>query len=240
MNHRALVLHHTLVVQRLRLSFAIISTLALAACSASAPAGADLFIGPPTGVAGVSSNTEVERYFPLVDGTVYSYRTETEDGDRGMLIARVHRRDATHGELVYPTGRKRFVYTPEGILQEPNSNFVLKGPLQRGTTFRGQNGGRAEIVDVGVVMDVKAGSYRDCIRVVEQRGGDRPARYSTTFCPDVGVVAIDAEAGMTFERAELVSAGPALNITDGTTVVPGPEAPGAIPGPPPPAPAAPP
>lgn len=213
------------------------AALSLGACSAAAPTGADLFIGPPTGVSGVSSNTDVERYFPLVDGTVFSYRTETEDGDSGILVARVHRTDATHGELVYPTGKKRFVYTPEGIRQEPNPNYVLKGPLQRGTTFRGQNGGRAEIVEIGVVMDVKAGSYQNCLRVVEQRGGDRPARFATTFCPDVGVVAIEASSGMSFERAELVSAAPAVNINDGTTVVPGPDAsPGGIPGPPPPPP----
>lgn len=227
-------------------TLAALAVLSLGACSGAAPTGADLFIGPPTGVSGVSSNTDVERYFPLVDGTVFSYRTETEDGDSGILVARVHRTDATHGELLYPTGKKRFVYTPDGIRQEPSAfahdgapsfNFVLKGPLQRGTTFRGQNGGRAEIVEIGVVMDVKAGSYQNCLRVVEQRAGDRPARFATTFCPDVGVVAIEASSGMSFERAELVSAAPAVNINDGTTVVPGPEgAPGGIPGPPPPPP----
>ncbi len=236
MNHPARLLHPSSVVHRILLATsAVLATLTLGACSAAPPAGADKFIAPPTGVSGVSSNTDVERYFPLVDGTIFSYRTETEDGDSGILVARVHRTDATHGELVYPTGKKRFVYAPDGILLEPSGSFVLKGPLQRGTTFRGQNGGRAEIVETGVVMDVKAGSYRDCIRVVEQRGGDRPARYATTFCPDVGVVAVEASAGMSFERAELVSAAPALNITDGTTVVPGPEAPlNGIPGPPPP------
>lgn len=212
------------------------SALALAACSASpSPSNADTFIEPPTGAKDVSSNTDVERFFPLVDGTVYSYRTETEEGDQGMLIARVHRVDATHGELRYPTGRKRFVFTPDGVALESNLNYVLKGPIQVGTRFTGQNGGQAQIVDVGVTMTVKAGTFDGCLRVVEERRGDRPARYSTVFCPTIGVVAIDAAAGMSFERAELVSAGPAVNLNDGTTVVPGPEPPPSqIPGPPPP------
>lgn len=191
-----------------------------AACSSATPApGSSLFDGPPSGASGVSSNTQIERYFPLIDGHIFNYATENESGERGILIARVHRTDATHGELLFPTGKKRFLYTPEGIRIEPSGDFVLAAPLTPGATFRGQNGGRARIEDVAVVMDVRAGSYQGCIRVVEERGGDRPARYATTFCPDVGIVAIEAQAGTNLERAELVSAGPPVTIAgDGVTI----------------------
>lgn len=206
------------------------------ACSAASPAATDKFLAPPDGVSGVSSNTSVERYFPMIDGTIYNYRTEAEDGDPGMLIIRVRRTDATHGELLYKNGRrKRFSYSPEGVrIEGPGNNFVLVAPIQAGVTFRGQNGCPAHIDSVGVVMDVKAGSYRDCVRTVELCSGDRKIRYSTTLCPDIGVVVMDAEAGTAYDHAELVSAGPPIDITDGTTVVPGPES-GPIPGPPPPA-----
>lgn len=213
---------------------ALPAAVLLAACSAS-PTGAgsaEKFFGDPTGAAGASSSTEIERYFPLVDGTIFHYETTNEAGERGVLIARVHRTDATHGELIFPTGKKRFTYTPEGVRLDPAGDFVLAAPITPGARFRGQNGGRAVIEGTDVVIDVKAGSYRGCVRVVEERGGDKRARYATTFCPDVGIVALEAQAGMSFERAELVSAGPPVNLErEGVTVVPGapPDAPPAPP-----------
>lgn len=200
-----------------------LAVLALTACSSAGPqgGGGSKFFDPPTGAAGASSQTDVERYFPLVDGNIYSYQTENEAGERGLLIARVHRSDATHGELHFPTGKRKFVYAADGVHIEPTGDFVLAAPLVAGATFRGQNGGQARIEDTEVVIDVRAGSYRGCIRVVEDRGGDRRARYVTTFCPGVGVVAIEAQSGSTYERAELVSAGPPVNIErDGLSVVP--------------------
>lgn len=197
--------------------------LAAGCSSPAAPsAGGSKFFADPTGAADVSSSTDFERYFPLVDGTLYHYETTNEAGDRGVLLARVHRTDTTHGELVFPTGKKRFTFTPQGVRLDPSGDFLLAAPLTTGASFRGQNGGRAIIEDTEVVIDVKAGSYRGCLRVVEVRGGDRPARHATTFCPGVGIVALEVEAGMSFERAELVSAGPPVNLErDGLTVVPG-------------------
>jgi hypothetical protein len=240
MNRGARLRHPTGVIGS-RIATVLLAGLFVAcvsACSAasSSPAAGDKFLAPPDGVSGVSSNTSVERYFPMVDGTIYNYRTTAEDGDPGLLIIRVRRADATHGELLYKNGRKkRFAYSPEGVRIEGTGNFVLVAPIQAGVTFRGQNGCPAHIEDVGVVMDVKAGSYTDCVRTVELCSGDTKVRYSTTLCLDIGVVVMDAEAGTAYDHAELVSAGPPVDITDGTTVIPGPEG-GPIPGPPPPSP----
>lgn len=182
-------------------------------------------LNAPPGAAGVTSSTQAERYFPLVDGTVYSYATENDAQGRGVLIARVHRVDATHGELIFPTGRKRFSYSAEGVRIEPTGDLVLATPIAPGATFRGQNGGQATIAETALAVTVKAGSFTDCVRVVEERGGDRRARYTTTFCPDVGIVVIEAQSGEIYERAELVSAGPAVQWKDGVTVEPGPAPP---------------
>src|SRR5947209_9832538 len=114
---------------RLTRAIAPLLSAALAACSATPPADVSVLIEPPTGVTGVSSQTDIERYFPLVDGVLFSYATEAEGGERGILNARVHRTDATHGELVYATGKKRFVYARDGIRMEPNGEFVLAAPL---------------------------------------------------------------------------------------------------------------
>lgn len=166
-----------------------------------------------------SSGFAAERYFPLIDGHVLSYRTETETGGKGVLTARVHRTDATQGELRYAGGKtKRFQYTPGGVLLLPDLGLVLPEPITKGAQFRGQIGGTATVLDVGVVIDVPAGSFRDCVRVVEERRGDVRTTLSTVFCPDVGVVLMEVSSGMQFERAELQSAGPPVVIQEGTDV----------------------
>lgn len=239
MNRGALFRHPTGVPRsRIAPVLALLLAASGASCSAASTsaAGPDAFLAPPDGVSGVTSNTSVERYFPLIDGTIYNYRTTAEDGDPGMFILRVRRVDETHGELLYKNGtRKRFAYSPEGVRIQPSGNFVLAAPVKAGVTFRGQNGCPARIEEVGMAIDVKAGSYSDCVRVVEQCAGDRRIRFSSTLCPDIGVVVMDAESGTTYDHAELVSAGPPIDLTDGTTVIPGPEGPPTQ-GPPPPAP----
>jgi hypothetical protein len=47
---------------------------------------------------------------------------------------------------------------------------------------------------------------------IEERGGDVRATYTTTFCPDVGIVLLEVDAGMQSERAELRSYGPPVFI----------------------------
>ncbi len=206
-------------------SLCLLAATALGACSGAAKdPERSVMVAPPTGASDVSSNTPAEQYFPLVDGTVYNYETQNGEGVRGILIARVHRTDQTHGALLFPSGRKRFLYSPQGVLIDPSGDIVLPADIRVGATFRGQNGGRATIDDTSVVIDVKAGSFRNCVRVVEQRGGDQRAVYTTTFCPDVGIVVIEAQSGSAYERAELVSAGPPVIFTDGSSME-GPTAP---------------
>ena len=212
----------------LALLFSAASCLFVASCSGPATPSQQprsALLDAPAGAAGVTSSTPVERYFPLVDGIVYSYATENDTQGSGVLIARVHRVDATHGELIFPTGRKRFSYAADGVHIEPTGDLVLAAPVVRGATFRGQNGGQAIIAETGLAVTVRAGGFTDCVRVVEERGGDLRARFTTTFCPDVGIVVIEAQSGEIYERAELVSAGPAVQWKDGVTVEPGPAPP---------------
>lgn len=194
----------------LALPSVIWAALAVAGCSSSppAPAGPNVWQAPADGAAGASSGLPVERYFPMVDGWIYSYVTMGETGDAGMLMARVARLDASVGELRFPSGTKRFEYTAEGVRISSGANagsFVLKTPIAVGQTWRGEHGGEVRIDAIDVALELPAGAYRDCLRTVEQRGGDVPARYVTVFCPDVGVVSLEASAGLSFEKAELKS-----------------------------------
>ncbi|WP_437316433.1 hypothetical protein [Sorangium sp. So ce385] len=187
--------------------------LALLGCGgAPAPARPAAWNAAPDGQQGASSGTQAERYFPLVDGHIYHYATMSEGGEQGLLVARVHRADERRGELRFPSGVKRFAFTPEGVIRSDTGVFVLKEPIAPGTTWTGEHGGRARIAAVDAAIEVPAGRFTGCVQTVEERLGDRPARFVSTFCPDVGVVAIEAASGASYERAELKSYAPPVDV----------------------------
>ncbi len=210
---------------RLPVKYPTLAALLLAACSGPS-AGTTAWTGPPQGQKDVRSGSEVERFFPLVDGNVYHYVTLDEMNGEGLLVARVLRVDAARGELQFPAGARRFEYTPEGVRLVSGGGrldeaFVLKRPIEVGSSWRGEHGGQTRIIAVGAAVDVPAGHFDGCVQTLEERGGDRPTKYATTFCPDVGVVVLEAAAGANFERAELKTYGPPVAIgPDGLKRIP--------------------
>lgn len=204
--------------------------LGLFACLAGPPAcgGADteakpsVFTEPSAGAKDVSSGTPYELLFPLVDGTLYQYETRDLAGGTGLSIVRVFRSSANEGEWRLPSATKRFVYTPSGLYLERFGARVplLEGPLVAGQTFPGEHGGRTRITSTDAAIEVPAGRFVRCVETVEERGGDAPARYRTVYCPGVGVVALEVEAGDAGEHAVLRSYGPPVAIgPDGATIV---------------------
>ena len=154
-----------------------------------------------------TSGTALERFFPLVDGMIYHYLTENEMGQPGLLIARAGRTGNSGGQLVFPTGSRRFEYAPDGITVsvEGTPAYVLKQPLAVGATWRGEHGGTTRVLSTTATVDVPQGHYDGCVQTLEERGGDRPVKYATTFCPGIGVVLLEAASGASLERASLKS-----------------------------------
>ena len=184
-----------------------------------------LACGPPGGAttagsaAGASpsptSGTPLERLFPLVDRHIYQYVAETDSGEQEALVARVSRSEAAGGTLHLPGGKKTFRYQADGVLlTRPDGApvYVLKQPLTVGNSWRGEHGGTVEIFEVNASVSVPAGTFGGCVTTVEQRGGDRPLRVTTVFCPDVGIVLLEATSGAQLERAALKSYGPPVEI----------------------------
>jgi hypothetical protein len=204
-----------------RLSALVLSIgLAIAGCGGANDPANSAWIAPTGGQKNVSSGSALELYFPLVDGNVYFYATQNEMGEPGLLVARVYRADATHGELRFPSGSKRFEFTSDGVLYQSRlgTTYVLKAPLEVGTTWRGEHGGQTRILATKVNVDVPAGKFTGCIQTIEERLGDAPVKYATTFCPTVGVVVLEAASGANLERAELKSYGAPNDLgPDGTT-----------------------
>jgi hypothetical protein len=94
-------------------------------------------------------------------------------------------------------------------------------PLSAGASWRGDRGSMVVVEAVDAAVEVPAGRFQGCVRTVERRGGDLPLQISTTYCPDVGIVRLDAARGMQTEVATLQSFGPPVNLgPDGVRRIP--------------------
>lgn len=181
-----------------------LATLALAACGGSAEA-------VPSGPAAPATPAgQIERYFPIEDGKIYHYETR-EGSSTGMLVAKVKRIDATHGELRMSNSTTRVTLEPGGVMRD-GGVYLLKQPLEVGTSWPGEHGGTTKIAAVDVEVDVPAGHYASCVRTVEDGGRVPGSRYESTYCPGIGLVLLVATAQGAEARAELKSYGMPVKI----------------------------
>ena len=178
--------------------------LSLVACGESHPPAAPS--DKPTVAA-----TSTETYFPLEEGKLYNYVTN-EGGDTGMLVASVHRTDPQHGELRISNTSKRFVFLPEGVAYDSGGAFILKAPLEVGNTWPGEHGGTTKVTKVDAAPKVVAGSYSGCVETVEDGGRPPGSKYTTTYCPGVGMVRLEVSAAGGTAKAELKSYGMPVKI----------------------------
>ncbi|MFO0550396.1 MAG: hypothetical protein U0271_18520 [Polyangiaceae bacterium] len=172
----------------------------------------------------VSSGTELERFFPLVDGNIYHYKTELlVEGPAepaGTLIVKVRRTSPTQGQLLRPTAQD-FSYASNGIATTTKSGapaFLMKWPIDSSQTWLGPQGGQTRYDNVNATINTPAGTFQGCVVTIETRGGDLPVRVATTLCPTVGIVALEVQQAGAVERAELVYYGEPIDIgPDGLT-----------------------
>lgn len=164
----------------------------------------------PIAAAKPQSDSSAEVYFPLEEGKIYSYATN-DNGETGMLVAKVHRTDPAHGELRLSNATKRFVFSPEGVAYDTGV-FILKAPIAVGTSWPGEHGGTTRIAMVDAAPKVPAGSYSSCVQTIEEGGRPPGARFTTTYCPGIGMVLLEVVFGSAESRAELKSYGLPMKI----------------------------
>jgi len=206
-----------------KLLFPTLLLVAHTGCGGPPPAASSPWLVPSEGQRDVASGTALERFFPLVDGMVYTYKSLNEVGEEGILITRVYRADAKHGELRFATGSKTFEFAPDGVVLKSRDGdaYVLKAPLEVGATWRGEHGGNTRVLSVSISAETPSGRYDACVQTLEERLGDRPVRYATVFCPGVGVVSLEVATGANYERAELKTYAPPMRMkADGTDRMP--------------------
>jgi hypothetical protein len=159
----------------------------------------------------------------LVDRHIYQYRVEGGEGE-DTLVVRMTRSSPSSGTWQLPGGQKRFEYAPDGVrllLDGSNAAYVLKEPFVVGNSWHGEHGGTVEIAAIDVAIEVPAGRFTGCIQTLEKRGGDRPLQVATTFCPDVGLVLLEAAGAEAFERIALKSHGAPVDLgPDGVRRIP--------------------
>jgi len=166
-----------------------------------------------------SSGSPVESYFPLEGGKQYTYATQ-DGGQNGMLTMRVERTDPTHGKLVVvgTSNTKRFVYEKDGVAYDGGGAYLLKAPIEVGTQWPGEHGGTLKITKTDLSMKVADKTYASCVQTQEE--GTRPpnSRYTTTYCPGVGMVLFEVVTNQGDARGELKSYGAPIKIEEGTSV----------------------
>lgn len=193
-----------------RLVVASFFAVALGSTACGGPAkGGD---APQAG--GAEKAEGLARFAPLEHNTVYTYSTSVEDtGERGVLMMQITRPRPNLAELDVGGRVRRVELTAKGI-RHVSGGWLLKPPLRTGAEYPGLSG-TVRITSVDKQIRVPAGSYSGCIETTESDSSGTQ-RVVTVFCPDVGIVLIDAEgssaSGVSRERAELKSFGPKVDI----------------------------
>jgi hypothetical protein len=175
-----------------------------ASCAAPAPAKS---------VAHVVATTELGRYLPLENNTVFSYETYIEDtNERGIAVFEISRPRPDLAELsVAGQVRKRYYLEP-GAVRSAQGGYLLKSPLAANAEWQGDDG-RVRVTAVNQDVAVPAGKFSGCVQTVEEAKMPAASRTTTTmFCPGVGITTLQIEAEQAgtsvLQRLTLKSFGP--------------------------------
>lgn len=182
-----------------------LAVLALASCGPAATGPAE---APKPAVV-----TELTRFLPLENDTVFTYATYIEDtNERGIAIFEIKRPRPELAELsIAGQVRKRYYFEAAGV-RSGQGGYLLKSPLQLGSEWTGDDG-KVKVTSIDQSVDVPAGKFSGCLQTIEdaQLGAAR-RRTTTVFCPGVGITTLQIEAnqeGMSvLQRLELKAFGP--------------------------------
>ncbi|MBI5531992.1 MAG: hypothetical protein HY898_04705 [Deltaproteobacteria bacterium] len=168
----------------------------------------------PQAAAPADNRSEVERYFPLIDRTIFTYQTSTGSSSTEMFMIRVKRVGPKVAQLLTGSSLRVLSIGPDSVRRE-GAGVVLRAPLKTGETWQGDKG-TVRIVDANAEVRVPAGNYKNCVQTVEEVGGDARGKITTFFCPDVGIARMEVEEWHGAEHLtqimELRSFGPPMDL----------------------------
>lgn len=155
---------------------ALLAALALCACGAAAPA----------------VMTEGERLtgrtlFPLGEGYQWTYDVDGNAGPPGRTTTRVVSHSGNRWHVDDGSGTEPVVYElrPEGVFRMYGQTWLLHEPIRVGETWSSPLGGLASVMDIHASAETPAGTFSDCVTVLET-GTEGEIR--SVYCPNVGLV----------------------------------------------------
>jgi hypothetical protein len=177
----------------------------------AAPPSASSAAAPPASPAS-PTQSEAERFFPLLNDTVFSYTAWLpESAEPEQLILQVERPSPSHANLRSGNTIKRLELVADGV-RLITGGYLLKGPLVAGADWAGP-AGRVRITAVDQDVRVAAGQFAGCLETLESDAqGPVPRAIATTYCPGVGIVKFSVDDGERQERFELKSFGPRVDV----------------------------
>jgi hypothetical protein len=190
----------------------VVAAAAHLGCSASPEAAPP----PQTPRAPKEAQSELSRYFPAPDDTVYAYATVDESsGESGVLMMHVSRPRPGRVDLETGSRVQRLVIAPDRI-EYLDGGTLLQSPLSVGARWQGRIGA-VVVTEVDTIARVAAGTFTDCVTTREEAAAAAGSRtVVATFCRDVGLVRLDIEAvtdeGLLSQHTELRSFGPRIDL----------------------------
>jgi hypothetical protein len=188
--------------------FSVRRSVALLAVSVGCAAVPQARSEPPPAAA-----SELSRYVPFENNTVFSYETYIEDtNEHGILVFEISRPRPELAELsVAGRVRKRYYFEPGGV-RSAQGGYLLKAPLAANAEWQGDDG-KVKLTAINQTVEVPAGKFAGCLQTVEEAKLSAATRTTTTvFCPGVGITTLqiegEQEGTSVLQRLTLKSFGP--------------------------------
>ena len=147
--------------------------------------------GASSPVVGARVHARPGDYFPLAEGTSWSYDVrDQQTGETSLLVNRVLRREGARA--VFFEGADPLSYQDDGdkIIRLPSGATVLMAPIKAGTSWE-VPGGTARIVAIDAVADGVHDRFAPCVAVEELTP---ETRVVTTYAVDIGPVKVEVFA----------------------------------------------
>jgi hypothetical protein len=141
----------------------------------------------------------VSRFLPLIDGNQWAFDAEDDEtGGKGMFVMRVRRLPGPRFSLMSSQGSHVLEVRADGIVRQESKTYVLRAPLSASAEWPGENGGTVRVSALDRIVEIPAGKFVGCVETIEEitpkPGKNPPRRVTTTYCPDVGIALLHAEA----------------------------------------------